>query len=141
MHLDDLVLNAELDQQQPPDLNNPPRQQPIFQEGVAAIEKQWKRLEDGHRGGEGEEMQPPMGGLGGNRDLEVDGDDEMTLEEDRYTTDQLQIFMGLSLVTGFVFMMLIDQCSGGHSHTHISGKGWLSRCVIMVGGACNIIAQ
>ncbi len=42
---------------------------------------------------------------------------EGAAEEGNYTTDQLQFMMGLSLVVGFVFMLLIDQCSGGHAHS------------------------
>ncbi len=38
--------------------------------------------------------------------------------EGTYSTDQLQFMMGLSLIVGFVFMLLIDQCSGGgHAHS------------------------
>lgn len=38
-------------------------------------------------------------------------------EEGLYSTDQLQFMMGFSLILGFVFMLLIDQCSGGHAHS------------------------
>ncbi len=62
------------------------------------------------------ENQPPNKG---GEDLE--GGDEEKAGPPVFTTDQLQFFFGLSLVTGFLFMMLIDQCGGGHSHAHISG--------------------
>ena len=35
-----------------------------------------------------------------------------------YTVEQLQFLLGLALVLGFVFMLLIDQCGGGHGHSH-----------------------
>ena len=35
-----------------------------------------------------------------------------------YSVEQLQFLLGLALVLGFVFMLLIDQCGGGHSHNH-----------------------
>ncbi len=38
-------------------------------------------------------------------------------EEGLYSTDQLQFMMGFSLILGFVFMLLIDQCTGGHAHS------------------------
>lgn len=49
-------------------------------------------------------------------------DKEVEMEEGTspYTIDQLQFLMGLSLVVGFVFMLLVDQCGGGHSHSHVS---------------------
>ena len=40
---------------------------------------------------------------------------------DAYSIEQLQFMMGLSLVLGFIFMLVIDQCGGGgHAHTHSS---------------------
>ena len=39
-----------------------------------------------------------------------------------YTVEQLQFLMGLALTLGFVFMLLIDQCGGGHSHNHSTGE-------------------
>ena len=39
-----------------------------------------------------------------------------------YTVEQLQFLMGLALILGFVFMLLIDQCGGGHSHNHTAGE-------------------
>lgn len=63
------------------------------------------------------DIQPPKVIDNNGRDKEMDSmDDE---EEGAYTTDQLQFMMGLSLTAGFVFMLLIDQCGGGHSHTHM----------------------
>ena len=43
-----------------------------------------------------------------------------------YTVEQLQFLLGLALVLGFVFMLFVDQCGGGHSHNHsgASGKEW-----------------
>ena len=44
--------------------------------------------------------------------------------EGEYTVEQLQFLLGLALVMGFVAMLLIDQCGGGHSHNHsATGKG------------------
>lgn len=37
--------------------------------------------------------------------------------------DGLQFLMGLSLVLGFIFMLVIDQLSGTHSHTSNLGMG------------------
>ena len=39
-----------------------------------------------------------------------------------YTVEQLQFLLGLALVLGFVTMLLIDQCGGGHSHNHSTGE-------------------
>ena len=39
-----------------------------------------------------------------------------------YTVEQLQFLLGLALVLGFVAMLLIDQCGGGHSHNHSTGE-------------------
>ena len=35
------------------------------------------------------------------------------------------VFIGLSLCCGFVFMLLVDQLSGGHSHGSSSSTGKL----------------
>ena len=41
-----------------------------------------------------------------------------------YTVEQLQFLLGLALVLGFIIMLLIDQCGGGHSHNHsTTGEG------------------
>lgn len=37
--------------------------------------------------------------------------------------DGLQFLMGMSLVLGFIFMLVIDQLSGTHSHTGNIGMG------------------
>lgn len=38
--------------------------------------------------------------------------------------EQLQFLLGLALVLGFITMLLIDQCGGGHSHNHsTTGEG------------------
>ena len=55
--------------------------------------------------------------------VKKDSDSEVLSEEGVYTTDQLQFMMGLSLVSGFIFMLLIDQCNGGHSHSHSAVPG------------------
>ena len=124
--MDDMVNDVELEQRlQPPDLNNDPAQHPVQQE-PAAQDKQQNKLK-GHdqvMRGEGGDVVPHMVGLGENREDQL-GDENMAAE---YTTDQLQFFMGLSLITGFVFMMVIDQWSGGHSHTHIPGERYLRIC-------------
>ena len=39
-----------------------------------------------------------------------------------YTVEQLQFLLGLALVLGFIFMLFIDQCGGGHSHNHSSAS-------------------
>ena len=44
------------------------------------------------------------------------------LQGDDYTFEQLQTLMGMTLVIGFIFMLIIDQCGGGHSHTHSPGR-------------------
>ena len=66
------------------------------------------------------EIQPPnVEVLNADKEVEsIEGEEE---EEGEYTTDQLQFMMGLSLVVGFVFMLLVDQCGGGHSHAHVTG--------------------
>lgn len=66
-----------------------------------------------------------------------------------YNTDQLQFMMGLSLVVGFVFMLLVDQCGGkgGHSHSLLSGKVFRPSGrafgndpqVLMLAGACIVV--
>ena len=35
--------------------------------------------------------------------------------------EYVQIFMGLSLLLGFIFMLFVDQVGGGHSHAPSSG--------------------
>ena len=37
-------------------------------------------------------------------------------DEAEHDEQHLQFFLGLSLVLGFVFMLVIDQFSGSHSH-------------------------
>ena len=108
LKLDDIVQKVD---QQPPDPNNPPGQQPLPEvpQGDQQDIKGDQEIKD----------------KDDNQPLNKAQDELEGVEEEKpvieYSTDQLQFFMGLSLVTGFVFMMLIDQCSGGHSHTHISG--------------------
>lgn len=41
--------------------------------------------------------------------------------EDEY----VQIFMGLSLLLGFIFMLFVDQVGGGHSHAPSPGHYFL----------------
>ena len=36
---------------------------------------------------------------------------------------ELHTFIGVSLVLGFVFMLLVDQLSGGSTHMHAPGAG------------------
>ena len=35
---------------------------------------------------------------------------------------ELHTYIGVSLVLGFIFMLLVDQLSGGHVHSSPSGK-------------------
>ena len=39
---------------------------------------------------------------------------------------ELHTYIGVSLVLGFIFMLLVDQLSGGHVHSSPSGKNTLS---------------
>ena len=36
---------------------------------------------------------------------------------DGYTVHELNVVMGLTLVLGFLFMMLVEHCGGGHAHS------------------------
>ncbi len=37
--------------------------------------------------------------------------------EGGFGEEQLHLMMGASLTLGFVFMLLVDQCGGGHAHS------------------------
>lgn len=54
---------------------------------------------------------------------------------ENYTFEQLQLMMGVSLVLGFTFMLMIDQVGGGgHSHS----PGWLNtKSLSQVHSSCN----
>lgn len=107
---------------EPPDINKPPEPEvgepPEDREAAARAqgEEPKKIKEAEHPVGEVEIQPPKVEVQNGDKDAE----DE---EGEDYTTDQLQFMMGVSLVVGFVFMLLVDQCGGGHSHAHVSGEG------------------
>lgn len=44
-----------------------------------------------------------------------------TEEEENNGQEKLQTLMGMSLLLGFIFMLFVDQVSGGHSHAPSSG--------------------
>jgi hypothetical protein len=110
---------------EPPDVIKPPEpggeepqevQDPRAAEAEAEGDVPKKIKEADHPVGE-VEIQPPKV-EGQNNDKEDSIEDEKGAT---YSTDQLQFMMGVSLVVGFVFMLLVDQCGGGHSHSHVSG--------------------
>ena len=108
MKMDDLVVQVGAGKFDQPDVNNP-----LDQDGAGMDEEPKILIKNpDHPVGE-VEIQPPKVNGG---DKEVDSLDE---EEKVYSTDQLQFLMGLSLAGGFVFMLVIDQCGGGHSHAHM----------------------
>lgn len=118
--MEDIVEGAKFEH---PDLNQHPEDQEGVQGGV---------VQDGPgqavNPGEADhpvgavEIQPPNVEAP-NVDKEAESMEEEG-GEGGYSTDQLQFLMGLSLVVGFVFMLLVDQCGGGHSHSHVSGEKW-----------------
>lgn len=51
-----------------------------------------------------------------------DGPAPIALEStENFTFEQLQLMMGVSLVLGFTFMLMIDQVGGG-GHSHSTGR-------------------
>ncbi len=121
--MEEFVPGAKLDQV---DLNKAEPEVQL-QEGEQEIqeEEEPKKLSDNdHPVGE-VEINPPKIEVQNKEEVEpVEDEDEAGREMrgEGYTADQLQFLMGLSLVVGFVFMLMVDQCGGGHSHAHISGK-------------------
>ncbi len=49
-------------------------------------------------------------------DVSKDHQVELGASDGAYDQEELQFMMGVSLTLGFVFMLLVDQCAGGHSH-------------------------
>ena len=108
--------------EQQPDMNKPPEiQEPVLQDVPIADKDAKKPKDSDHPVGRVEIHHPPKVEVG-NADKEGESMEEDS-EKDKmvYTTDQLQFFVGLSLVVGFIFMLLVDECGGGHSHNVISG--------------------
>ena len=106
-----------------PDMNNPPDNIEPPQGGQAPVEAEGAQKKSDHPVGE-VEIQPPVGNSDKDK-LEVGEEEEEEEGGSSYTIDQLQFMMGLSLVVGFVFMLLVDQCGGGHGHSHMTGEqGW-----------------
>jgi len=102
----------------PPDPNHPLGEHPLDQHPLPDLPQGGDMQQDNKNQADKDKAdnQPPNKG----------GDEMEGVEEEKpapvvYNTNQLQFFFGFSLVTGFLFMMLIDQCGGGHSHSHISG--------------------
>ena len=117
----------------PPDPNHPLGQHPLDQHPLPDI-PQGDVQQDGKGNQDDKEKAD-------NQPLNKGADEMEGVEEEKpvpvvYSTNQLQFFFGLSLVTGFVFMMLIDQCGGGHSHSHISGAFTTS----VVGTGCGFVS-
>ena len=54
-------------------------------------------------------------------DAQKDGDHHHHHEhggESHSSEEELHYLIGVALVTGFVFMLLVDQIGGGHAHSH-----------------------
>ena len=126
--MEDLVQQVEGKFEQA-DVNKPPEQEPGIQDIVGG-EGEPKKKEADHPVGE-VEIQPPKVEMG-NAHKEVEAIEEDYVEKVAYNRDQLQFLMGFSLVVGFVFMLLVDQCGGGHSH-HIHMQG--ERSLNLIGSA------
>ena len=48
---------------------------------------------------------------------------EAAHDHEHAASTEMHSFIGVALVLGFVFMLLVDQLGGGHSHHHSSASG------------------
>lgn len=54
--------------------------------------------------------------------MDVAGTDAAFHNSEEHGEERLQTLMGLSLLLGFICMLFVDQCGGGHSHAPSSGE-------------------
>ena len=67
----------------------------------------------------------------GGRVMDGAATDAALRDSEEHGEKRLQTLMGMSLLLGFIFMLFVDQCGGGHSHAPTSGEHVHCTCTCM----------
>ena len=86
---------------------------------------------------------PPADDLQAAVDAPKDGDHHHHEHggETHSSEEELHYLIGVALVTGFVFMLLVDQIGGGHAHSHGQQAGKVMNDTVMRSIYVQIVSQ